>query len=57
MERGTRMPAGLIKSRRIMSVIGAADVVQKRLCTTAHLTLELPCAMGAMQFMQMPSIS
>jgi hypothetical protein len=57
MERGTRTPAGSIGLRQIMSVISAADAVQKRLGTTAHLTLELPCAMGAMQFMQMPSIS
>jgi hypothetical protein len=40
-----------------MSVIGAVPAVQKRLSTTAHVTLQLPCALGAMQYMQMSSIS
>jgi hypothetical protein len=32
-------------------------VVQKRLGTTAHVTLQLPCALGAMQYMQTASMS
>jgi hypothetical protein len=50
MERGTRTPAGSIGSGRIMSVIGAPHAVQKRLGTTAHVTLQLPCALDAKAF-------
>jgi hypothetical protein len=57
MEHGTHTPADSIGSRRIMSVIGAANVVQKRLGTTAHVTPQLPCALVAMQYMQTASIS
>ena len=41
-----------IGSRQIMSIIGAANVVQKKLGTTAHVTPQLPCASIAMQYMQ-----
>jgi hypothetical protein len=57
MEHGIRTTAGSIRWNRIMSIIGAVPAVQKMLGTTAHVTLQLPCALGAMQYMQMPSIS
>jgi hypothetical protein len=57
MELGIHTPAGSTGSKRIMSVIGAVNAAQERLGTTAHVTLQLPCALGAMQYMQMPSIS
>ena len=59
MERGIRTLAGSVRQKRIMSVIGAMAVAKKRLGTTAHVTLQLPCAcaLGAMHYMLMTLIS
>ena len=45
------------ETRRILSVIGAVAAGEKRLGTTAHVTLEFPCAWGAMHYMLTTSIS